>query len=135
MTPSDVPPWERLEVTRDFRERLCELSSSGDRRLFHPLDTGAYVVSIQASAEHASLPRAAAPPGDVAAWEVAVFTRDGRLLDERWDAELASLPAEWRHYWGAGIGRLVPTPVLQVVLHRFALGPEDFDHFILGEPG
>jgi hypothetical protein len=135
MRPSDVPPWERLDASGDFRERLCVLSSSGDRRLFHPVDTGAYVASIQASAEHASRPRAAAPPGDVAAWEVAVFTRAGRLLDERRNPELASLPAEWRRFWSGGIGRFVPTPVLQVVLHRFALGPEDFDHFVLGEPG
>jgi hypothetical protein len=131
MSPTDTPRWERLEADGDFRGRMRELSRRGERRLFHPLDAGDYVMSIQASAEHASVPARAAPAGEVEAWEVAVFTADGRLLDERHDPELLALPREWLRYWRDGVARQVPTAVVRVLLDRFALGPEEFDRFVL----
>lgn len=131
MNAGDTPPWGWIEDRGDFRRRLRELSRRDERRLFHPLDAGIYVVSIQASCEHASFPRAAVPAGDVEAWEVAVFTEEGRLLYETHDPELIALPREWLRYWGDGVARLVPTAVVRVLLDRFALGPEYFDRFIL----
>lgn len=131
MSSMERPPWERLEGEDDFRDRLRELSRNGDRRLFHPLDAGSYVVSIQASGEHASTPRAPAPAAEVEAWEVAIFSEDGRLLDETRDPELIALPPEWLGYWRGGVGRFVPAAVLRVLLDRFTLGPEYFDRFVL----
>lgn len=133
MTPMDRPDWERLDAG-DFRSRLEELSRAGERRLFHPLDAGSFVVSIQASADHASRPRAAAAAVEIEAWEVAVFNGDGRLLDEGRDPELVAMPAEWLRYWRAGIGRCVPTAVLHAVLDRLTLGPDAFDRFVLDGP-
>jgi hypothetical protein len=116
---------------RDFPARLRQLSGRDDRRLFHPLDAGEYVMSIQASAEHASLPRAAVPADEVEAWEVVVFTSDGRRLDETRDPELITLPREWLRYWRGGVARRVPTALVRVLLDRFALGPEQFDRYVL----
>jgi hypothetical protein len=130
VTRTDAP-WKRLEDNSDFPARLRELSGRGSRRLFHPLDAGEYVMSIQASAEHASLPRAAVPANEVEAWEVVVFTSDGRPLDETRDPELIALPREWRRYWRGGVARRVPTALVRVLLDRFALGPEHFDRFVL----
>jgi hypothetical protein len=131
MSRTDTPQWERLEGHGDFRGRLRELSRKDERRLFHPLDAGSYVVSVQASSDHASVPRAAVPADEVEAWEVAVFTGDGRRLDETSDPELLALPREWLRYWRGGIARRVPTAVVRVLLDRFALGPEYFDRFVL----
>jgi hypothetical protein len=131
MNATETPPWGWLEERGDFRARLRELSRRDERRLFHPLDAGSYVVSIQASCEHASVPRAAVPAGEVEAWEVAVFSEDGRLLDEGSDPELVGLPHEWRRYWREGVARHVPTALVRVLLDRFALGPEYFDRFVL----
>jgi hypothetical protein len=131
MNGTDTPPWERLDERGDFPERLRELSRRDGRRLFHPLDAGTYVMSIQASREHASLPRAPVPAEEVEAWEVAVFSEDGRLLDETRDPELIALPLEWLRYWRGGVARMVPTAVVRVLLDRFALGPEYFDRFVL----
>jgi hypothetical protein len=131
MSRSERPPWERLEGWEDFRGRLRELSRRGERRLFHPLDAGRYVVSIQASCEHASVPPWAAPVHEVEAWEVAVFTEDGRQLDETRDPELVALPREWLRYWRDGVALRVPTAIVHVLLNRFALGPEHFDRFVL----
>lgn len=52
------------------------------------------------------------------------------------DPELIALPPEWLRYWRGGIGRLVPGPVVRVLLDRFAVDPEDFDRFVLedGDP-
>lgn len=135
MSRMDTPPWERLEGPDDFRARLRELSRRDGRRLFHPLDAGDYVVSIQASCEHASAPRAAVPAAEVEAWEVAVFTEDGRRLDETRDPELVALPREWLRYWSGGVARFVPTAIVRVLLDRFALGPEHFDRFVLEGSG
>ena len=131
MSATEMPPWERLGGHGDFRDRLRELSRRDGRRLFHPLDAGRYVVSLQASCEHDSVPRAPVPAGEVEGWEVAVFSEDGRLLDETRDPELIALPHEWSRYWRGGVARRVPTAVVRVLLDRFALGPEDFDRFVL----
>jgi hypothetical protein len=131
MNAMDTPSWGWIEDRGDFRARLRELSRRDERRLFYPLDAGSYVVSIQASCEHASLPPAAVPAGEVEAWEVAVFSEDGRLLDETRDPELIALPREWLRYWREGVARMVPTAVVRVLLDRFALGPEYFDRFVL----
>ena len=131
MSLADTPQWERLDGQGDFRPRLRELSRRGERRLFHPLDAGSYVVSVQASGEHASLPARAVPAAEVEAWEVAVFTEDGRLLEEARDPELIALPREWLRYWRGGVARRVPTAVVRVLLDRFALGPDHFDRFVL----
>ena len=129
-----TPPWERLAPECDFRDRLHELSRSGSKRLFHPLDAGTYVVSIQASEDHASVPRAPAPAEEVQAWELAIFSSDGRLLDETRDPEILGLPPEWRRFWRGGIARFVPSLVLRVLLDRFTLGPDYFDRFVLEGP-
>ncbi|HEX2203490.1 MAG TPA: hypothetical protein VHG91_09345 [Longimicrobium sp.] len=131
MSLADTPQWERLDGHYDFRQRLRELSRRDERRLFHPLDAGSYVVSIQASCEHASVPARAVPAAEVEAWEVAVFAEDGRLLEETRDPELIALPREWLRYWSGGVARRVPTAVVRVLLDRFALGPEHFDRFVL----
>lgn len=133
MSAIETPPWERIRSDEDFRERLHELSRDGARRLFHPLDAGGYVLSVQASGEHASIPAAAAPAPEVEAWEVAVFSADGRLLDEALDPELIALPPEWLRYWRGGIARFVPSAVVRVLIDRFALGPDCFDRFVLEE--
>jgi hypothetical protein len=125
-----IPPWGRI-AQDELHHRLHELSRSDGDRLFHPVDAGTYVFSIQASRAHASIPAAPAPADEVTAWEVAVFHGDGRLLNEAVDPELVSLPREWLSYWGGGIGRFVPTAVLRVLLDRFSLGPDDFDRFVL----
>ncbi len=131
MSSTDVPHWERLAAHDDFRGRMRELSRCGERRLFHPLDAGDYVLSIQASSEHDSVPARAAPADEVEAWEVAVFTAGGQLLDETQDPELVALPREWLRYWRGGVARRVPTAIVRVLLDRFALGPEEFDRFVL----
>lgn len=125
-----IPQWERVPVV-DVVDRLKELSRSGENRLFHPLDAGDYVFSIQASGKHCSVPAAPAPAGQVTAWEVAIFDASGRLLIETTAPELLSLPPEWTRYWSDGIGRFVPTDVIRVLLQRFSLGPEHFDRFVL----
>lgn len=125
----EIPFWEN--VGRDaFPFGLHELSRSGEDRLFFPMVAGGYVLSIQASKSHASIPAAAVFPWDVSAWEVAVFDNGGRRLHET-DHEMISLPREWLRYWTKGVGRFVPTPIVRVILQRFALGPEDFDRFVL----
>lgn len=134
MTPMDRPDWERLDAG-DFRVRLEELSRAGERRLFHPLDAGSFVVSIQASADHDFHPRGvAAAATEIEAWEVAVYNGEGLLLHEGRDQELVRMPAEWLRYWRAGIGRYVPTAVLHAVLDRLTLGPDAFDRFVLDGP-
>lgn len=130
MYGNETPSWERLDGG-DFRSRLRELSRNGDRRLFHPLDAGGFVLSIQASGEHASTPAAPVPPEEVEAWEVAIFRADGCTLDERSDPELIALPPEWLRYWRRGTGRFVPSAVVRVLMDRFELGPEFFDRFVL----
>ena len=125
-----IPPWERIGQG-ELHHRLRELSRADGDRLFHPVDAGSYVFSIEASRRHSSVPAAPAPAQEVTAWEVAIFHEDGRLLDEAVDPELTTLPREWLRYWHSGIGRFVPTAVLRVLLDRFSLGPEDFDRFIL----
>jgi hypothetical protein len=125
----DFPPWEsadRVEFPRDLRE----LSRHDQDRLFFPIRAGEYVLSVQASGAHASIPAAAVHPDDVSAWEVAVFDRHGRRLDEA-DPALLSLPREWARYWSGNVGRFVPTPVVRVILQRFELGPDAFDRFVL----
>lgn len=134
MSPIETPPpWERIRADEDFREHLHELSRDGTRRLFHPVDAGRYVLSIQASGEHASIPASPVPATEVVAWEVAVFNGEGQLLDETVDPELLALPAEWLRYWRDGIARCVPSAVVRVLIHRFALGPDSFDRFVLEE--
>jgi len=135
MDLTQTVPWHRLEPGSDFRRRLAQLSRSGGRRLFHPLDAGSYVLSIQASADHASTPALPVAPFHVLAWEVAVFTADGRLLDEARDPEMLALPEPWRKYWRGGIGRRVPTACVRVIVDRFVLGPDYYDRFVLEDPG
>lgn len=125
-----TPPWERIGQG-ELHQRLREFSRADGDRLFHPVDAGCYVFSIQASRGHSSIPAAPVPAEDVTAWEVAIFHEDGRLLQEDVDPELTTLPREWRRYWHRGIGRFVPTALLRALLDRFSLGPEDFDRFIL----
>jgi hypothetical protein len=60
-----------------FREFLEEAHEPGDPRQFRPIRAGRYLVSIQASEYHASIPRACVPAEDVEAWDVAVFTDGG----------------------------------------------------------
>lgn len=128
---SAIAPWERVPVD-DPLDRLAELSRSDGGRLFHPLDAGEYVISIQASGAHSSLPAAPVAPADVVAWEVAIFDAGGRLLNEIVDPELATLPPEWLRYWRDGIGRFVPSPLVRVLFDRLSFGPEYFDRFVLG---
>lgn len=125
-----IPQWERVPVV-DMVDRLEELSRWEGSRLFHPLDAGDYVFSIQASSTHCSVPAAPVPAGEVTAWEVAIFDGCGRLLTESIAPELLSLPREWTRYWSGGVGRFVPTAVIRVLLQRFSLGPEHFDRFVL----
>lgn len=131
MRTTDLPvPWERLNG-ETFPAQLKELSRAHQDRIFHPVDAGTFIFSIQASAAHTSIPAAAVPPAEVNAWEVVIFDGDGRQLVETTDPELISLPREWVRYWTDGIGRYVPTAVVRVVIQRFTLGPEHFDRFIL----
>jgi hypothetical protein len=129
-TTDDAVPWERV-AGESFPAELKELSRARQNRVFHPVDAGTFVFSIQASAAHSSTPAAPVPPAEVRAWEVAIFDGDGRQLVETADPELISLPREWVRYWKNGVGRYVPTEVVRVVLQRFTLGPEHFDRFIL----
>ena len=57
-----------------FRELLEEGQGAGHPRQFRPVRAGRYLVSVQASECHASIPRASVPAEDVDAWDVAVFT-------------------------------------------------------------
>lgn len=128
------PPWQDATADGEFPKHLREHSRKDDRRLFHPLDAGEFVVSLQASPFHASTPASAAPAEEITEWEMAVFTQDGRLLSEALDREIISLPKLWRQFWTDGIARHVPTSVAAVILHRFRLGPEDYDKFVLVGP-
>lgn len=134
MTTMNRDPWEKIREHQQFSERLRELSRNGERRLFHPLEAGDYVVSVQASGEHLSRPQASLPPSQIQAWEIAVFTTDGRLLDERRDPEIITLPPEWRRYWRNGIACGVPTSTVAVLMDRFTMGPDYYDRFILELP-
>lgn len=127
----DEVPWARLNGAELFPAVLKELSRWREKRVFHPVDAGTFVFSIQASADHACFPAAAVPATEISAWEVAIFDGEGRQLIETCDPELISLPREWVCYWRNGIGRYVPTEVVRVILHRFTLGPDHFDRFIL----
>lgn len=119
---SEIPP--NAEIPGTFPRHLREVSRRSSRRLFHPIRAGDYIVSAQASSEHASAPRQAVPATEVEAWEVAVFSSAGRMLDETVDPAIRSLPPEWRRYWQGGIARRVPTPTVVVLVDRFALGPD-----------
>ncbi len=57
-----------------FRELLEEGQEPGEPRQFRPIRAGRYLVSIQASEYHPSIPRASVRAEDVEAWAVAVFT-------------------------------------------------------------
>lgn len=82
-----------------FRELLQETHEPGDPRQFRPVRAGRYLVSIQASEYHASIPRAPVPPEDVEAWEVVVFT-DGSDGVLPWPVSPRSHPHLFRdHRW------------------------------------
>lgn len=80
-------------LMKDFRDHLVETSRAGDVRSFAPLRLGEYQISVQASARHRSIPRAAVPPHKVEVWEVAIFSREGRPMRPRDLQPLATDPA------------------------------------------
>lgn len=112
MEPEPASPMpEYVPGQTFFRALLEEGQPHGEPRQFRPIRAGAFLVSIQASARHASLPQADLPLEEYEGWEVAVFTDGGDGTEPR-PVSPRSHPhlfrdQRWARLWMPALG--VPT--------------------------
>lgn len=109
-----------------FRLRLETARAASERshRRFHPFSAGPYLVSAQASADHASTPPGNPAVEDVDRWEV-MLTREGIVVDREREPDLFADPV-WGSFWEGSTGRYVPTAIVQTLVDRLELGQTEY---------
>lgn len=111
-----------LVADAEFLPYLPEAFRTPEQRLFRPVRAGRFLVSLQASPNHACHPRRVVPAGEVRAWEVLIYYDTGLRVTEATEPWLLD-DHLWSEYFRDGVGRHVPAEAIQPLLDCLALGP------------